>query len=1361
MNQNKSVDDLLQKGYQYLEQGKFSQAFEVFEYVDNSFLDDERIKYALGLTYLVQEQHKIIGFNSPDSQQLEQAIAYFDKAIQLQPNHLLALAKRGTVLGLLGKKELAFKDCERVLKSKLETNQDWHSAGTVFFAMLQIEQALQCYEKALDIKSEDSESLLYKALCLESLQQSNLAIATYQKTLQISPRKILALINYGRSLTNLNNNHEALQCFDKALSIKPNSCAALLWRGIVLDELNRLEEALQSIDLAIKKYNKNAFLWGQKGRILRRMQKEQDALFCLEQALSINPDFTLAKEEKSKLILFSSKDNRSVGKKDLKTEFESIEQYIRFLLSLFHVYDNGGGKEQIYSLLIANLDKLNLNLAKAIKFWMFDVFSPRTHSREEELLMASVILDLSSAILIFPHGDISDNTEIAIVGYQTVISLFPKQKFPRKWLTAQNNLVMAFWQRKIGDTKENLELSIKACQSALEIATEGKYPFDWSGVQLNLSIAYLYRIEGVKRENLELAKNAVENALKIRTEHKYPREWAEAQNNLGLIYFNRIEGDRKENIRQAIAAFKKAMKVREEHKLRTKLAETQNNIACAYLFGTTDNRKENIELAISYFEKAHKVYTKSHFPDMWAGVNTNLGLAYNSRQTGNPSENARLAISALESALEIRTSPYDRAETQVNLGIAYLHHKEPSQQQQNIERAIEVFLLASEVYTKDDVPLRWAKIQVNLGDAYLKRTMDKKQDNTKKAINYYLAALSAYTTQENPLEYLVAARKLGQLAFDLENWQLAIQAYSSAIEAIETSRSWSTDDVRRQEIIAESMNIYYEIVQACINEGQIETALEYAERSRCRRLVDLMASNDLYSNGIIPPEVVKYLEDYRALEKSIDEERISNNENQNTKGTPAINLDQDAYRAKLRLLNSNIPRLETEKEKVWRKIRAFDRVLSEQIKVSSVAFDEICQLIPDSETTIVYFQHALDKLYTFVVFKNKVVKLHATKFNVQEFVSFATHSWFVPYLDDNEAWKKQLPQNLVELADKLNLCELVENHLQDVKELIIIPHLHLHSFPFAALPIDRSSQELSNNNLPELLCDRFRIRILPSAQVLQFCHRRDSQKASALSYGTIEDADNSLPFARCEGEQIAQMFDIPDTNRLRGKTQATVDNYHQLIGKIQVLHSSHHASSRLDKPLESRLSLADGTISLGMIMSPGWRLPDLEDVFLSCCETNLGRANLTDDPLTLATGFLCAGARSVVSTLWSVDDFATAIFSIIYYQLRKDGLNRSTALQQAQHQLKSMTGEELKLNLRSQHKTVREKRERIKSKIEKLSESAKQTSEYIQLQSEKKVLNRIEKILWDQMTVISDKQKKSLVFSHPYYWAGFISQGLR
>jgi hypothetical protein len=61
------------------------------------------------------------------------------------------------------------------------------------------------------------------------------------------------------------------------------------------------------------------------------------------------------------------------------------------------------------------------------------------------------------------------------------------------------------------------------------------------------------------------------------------------------------------------------------------------------------------------------------------------------------------------------------------------------------------------------------------------------------------------------------------------------------------------------------------------------------------------------------------------------------------------------------------------------------------------------------------------------------------------------------------------------------------------------------------------------------------------------------------------------------------------------------------------------------------------------------RYPHLHEVFLSCCETHLGANKITDDILMIGTGFLCAGARSVISTLWSVNDLATALFSIFYY----------------------------------------------------------------------------------------------------------------
>jgi len=73
----------------------------------------------------------------------------------------------------------------------------------------------------------------------------------------------------------------------------------------------------------------------------------------------------------------------------------------------------------------------------------------------------------------------------------------------------------------------------------------------------------------------------------------------------------------------------------------------------------------------------------------------------------------------------------------------------------------------------------------------------------------------------------------------------------------------------------------------------------------------------------------------------------------------------------------------------------------------------------------------------------------------------------------------------------------------------------------------------------------------------------------------------------------------------------------------------------------------------------------------------LGVTKITDDILTLSIGFLCAGARSVFSTLWAVDDLATALFSIFYHRYRQQGKCRPPALQEAQVDLRTLTGVEL------------------------------------------------------------------------------------
>ncbi|MBE9186858.1 CHAT domain-containing protein, partial [Microcoleus sp. LEGE 07076] len=57
-------------------------------------------------------------------------------------------------------------------------------------------------------------------------------------------------------------------------------------------------------------------------------------------------------------------------------------------------------------------------------------------------------------------------------------------------------------------------------------------------------------------------------------------------------------------------------------------------------------------------------------------------------------------------------------------------------------------------------------------------------------------------------------------------------------------------------------------------------------------------------------------------------------------------------------------------------------------------------------------------------------------------------------------------------------------------------------------------------------------------------------------------------------------------------------------------------------------------------------------VALSACETGLTDArNTTDEYIGLTSGFFYAGATSILSTLWAVNDVSTAILMIRFYEL--------------------------------------------------------------------------------------------------------------
>jgi CHAT domain-containing protein len=345
--------------------------------------------------------------------------------------------------------------------------------------------------------------------------------------------------------------------------------------------------------------------------------------------------------------------------------------------------------------------------------------------------------------------------------------------------------------------------------------------------------------------------------------------------------------------------------------------------------------------------------------------------------------------------------------------------------------------------------------------------------------------------------------------------------------------------------------------------------------------------------------------------------------------------------------------------------------------------------------------------------------------------------------------------------------------LDGIEELIVIPHLFLHQIPLAALPIEPPHSTLLSKGRPGgVLSDYFLIRYVPSCRILEYCSKDETIESP--KYGIVENATDDLYFTPFECEQIAEI--VTKAERLKGSQEATVAAYRHLAQNVNVIHSSHHAVSRLDNPLESQLFLGDGSITLGELMTPGWRLPQLSDVFMSCCETNLGGTEISDNLLSLGTGFLCAGARSVVSTLWAVDDLATSLFAIFYYQYRREGLSRPEALWRAQVRLRTISGAELKElyqpqidpllqriigNLKSKLAVVQKEKEELKLRHKPYKRG---TDEFKELDKKLKKIVKQENQIQERKKGYESLAKNLYTMSNPFedlsYWSGFICQGL-
>jgi len=155
-------------------------------------------------------------------------------------------------------------------------------------------------------------------------------------------------------------------------------------------------------------------------------------------------------------------------------------------------------------------------------------------------------------------------------------------------------------------------------------------------------------------------------------------------------------------------------------------------------------------------------------------------------------------------------------------------------------------------------------------------------------------------------------------------------------------------------------------------------------------------------------------------------------------------------------------------------------------------------------------------------------------------------------------------------------------------------------------------------------------------------------------------SDPAIPYAEEEVRAVAALF--PGAQVHLG-AEATIASLMRNEERPAFLHLSTHATFRADNPLFSALKLADGWLSVSDVYGMAGSAPL---VTLSACETGRNQVLVGDELVGLCRGFFAAGARSLVVSLWMVDDRSTARLMTRFYDELRAGRPADQALRSAQ-----------------------------------------------------------------------------------------------
>ncbi len=489
----------------------------------------------------------------------------------------------------------------------------------------------------------------------------------------------------------------------------------------------------------------------------------------------------------------------------------------------------------------------------------------------------------------------------------------------------------------------------------------------------------------------------------------------------------------------------------------------------------------------------------------------------------------------------------------------------------------------------------------------------------------------------------------GQIAQARNERAAAHQAYLEARKALEALRSRLQGEELKISFVKNRMQVYEALVDLYISGDGTDTSPEEAfacmEAAKSRSMIELIfqSGQSLPLGETGQSDLVRRIRDLRE-ELNWYYHRIE---------LEQLRPEEKSHQ-RLETLQEKAQSHEKELLRTLRELPAHERENATLEAPADFSLPKLQANLPANATLVEYFV-AGDRLVAAVITREKIQILPVTV------LSRAAH--FLQLLRFQLS-KFRMGSEYIRRFEG-PLLRATQSHLESLYDeliaplrpffqgthLIFVPHGPLHFLPFHAL---RKGEEY--------LCDAFTISYAPSATVFSWCQERPmSKNTSSLVFGI---PDVRAPQILQEAQTVAAL--LPQST-LHVGDHATASLLREMGPGSGLLHLATHGIYRQDNPMFSGIRLGDGYLNLYDLYQ--MRL-DARLVALSGCATGMNFVAAGDELLGLQRGLFCAGATTLLLSLWDVHDQSTAHLMQHFYRYYIQTGEMAGALQHAMREVR-------------------------------------------------------------------------------------------